>query len=73
MKIKVTFKDPEAWGCAMVDTLANAGLVGSQDLEAREELEHKFYAAMRQWVRYNEYVDLEIDTEAGTCTVKRVK
>jgi hypothetical protein len=55
MKVKLTFKMPDAVEQALED-------IAEDD---REEVRQ----ACEKWVRYGEYITVEVDTEAGTCTV----
>jgi len=55
MKVKLTFKMPDAVEQALED-------IAEDD---REEVRQ----ACGKWVRYGEYITVEVDTEAGTCTV----
>lgn len=70
MKVTITFKDPDALRHGLLTALGEAKIIGSEN---RDDFEDKFYNDMRRWFRYGEYVDLEIDTDAGTCIVKERK
>ncbi len=61
MKVRVVFKDPDVVALAIQEAVANKG--GT----FREEGELAVRA--RKWFKYGEYVTIEWDTEANTCTV----
>ena len=74
MKFKVSMKDPDTLGDAIRDAVeeaVNALPDLSQDerdavLEKRQEAIGKLCG---KWFEYGEYLTVEIDTEAETCTV----
>jgi hypothetical protein len=59
MKLKITLKDPDG----VYESIKNA--VDSTDFEFIEE-------QCKPWIKYGEYVTIEIDTDAGTATVCKV-
>lgn len=72
MKIQITMKDPD--GC--YDCMRNAakeslpeGLSDSEQALLFDERESEIHRICAQWFRYGEYLSVEIDSEAGTCTV----
>ncbi len=77
MKFTVSFKCPDALQEA-VEEAVKSGLVDTDhDEEEREALEElriqKVYKeCSEKWFKWGEYCDVEVDTEAGTCTVLEV-
>lgn len=73
MKFKVTFKDPDALD-EQVRIEVNKDLQGlgldDDEVEAVFELRcEKVHNKIEKWFQYGEYLTVEIDTDAGTCTV----
>jgi hypothetical protein len=64
MKIKLTFKNPTAIEAAIED--ATFEIVDDDEMESMAD---EIDTACRKWLRYGEYVDIEIDTENNTCNV----
>jgi hypothetical protein len=60
MIISLTFKTP-----GVVDWIA-----GGYDLNEEQEEEIKEF--LGKWVKYEEYVTIDFDTEVGTATVREV-
>ena len=58
MKFRVTMKNPDCVSQAVDDAIAD---------EPHKEVEIKL--AISQWFEYNEYLEVEIDTESDTCIV----
>lgn len=58
MNIRLTFKTPD-----VVDDAVRRYM---QEVDEDRELEIE--AACAKWIRYGEYLTVEIDTETGTCT-----
>lgn len=56
MKFTVTFKTPDATHYAMENI--------------PEDQQDEAEALLKKFVKYDEYVNIEFDTEAGTATVK---
>jgi len=56
MKVRLTFKTPDV----VDDAIEQDGL---------EDYEVEIHKACDKWVRYGEYLTVEVDTEAGTATV----
>jgi len=74
MKFKIQMKDPDgvydAITDAMKDTLRSIEGITDDERESLEESRReKIEAAVGKWFEYNEYVTIEIDTDAGTATV----
>jgi hypothetical protein len=58
MKFTVTMKNPDCVSQAVEDALFyNPG---------KEEV---IEVAINEWFEYNEYLEVEVDTDAGTCVV----
>lgn len=78
MKFTITFKDPDGVSDC-VSEAARESLAGLKTLSAREResLEESrsdaLRDAIRPWVEYGEYLEVEFDTDAGTATVVRRK
>lgn len=74
MKFKVSMKDPDTLSDAIEEALARAieGLAVT-DEEERQAVavvrREKVSALCAKWFEYGEYLTVEIDTDAGTCTV----
>lgn len=58
MKIRLTFKTPDVTDCI-------------NDLP--EDDQYAAENAIRKWVKYGEYLNVDIDTETGECTPIEVK
>lgn len=75
MIIRLTLKDPDGVSNSIDDIARNSvesSIVENQEIE--DLIEHqkdKIEDAIKPWVRYNEYVTIEIDTEKNTATVCR--
>lgn len=74
MKFKVTMKDPdgvyESRQDAITNDVANIEGLNEDEREAvAEERTEAVKKAMGKWFEYDEYLTVEIDTDAGTCTV----
>jgi hypothetical protein len=74
MKFTVTFKDPDG-PYDSIEEAARESLAAVDGLseEERDELIETRAKGLREqtrkWFKYGEYVNIEIDTEAGTATV----
>ncbi len=72
MKFRVTMKDPDTLHDAIADAV-HEDTAGIADVDERmcvkEVRSDKVRAVCRQWFKYGEYLTVEIDTDAGTCTV----
>lgn len=73
MKIRVTMKDPDALPEAIREAVerdvADLDLPSDERRVVRELCAEKADAACGAWLRYGEYITVEIDTDAGTCEV----
>jgi hypothetical protein len=76
MKFRVTMKDPDTLSDAIDEAVEESTsaevLVGFSDeeREAVAEKRREAYSAIAgKWIEYGEYLTVEIDTEAKTCTV----
>jgi hypothetical protein len=78
MKFRIMMKSPDAVDYAVKeavqDELVSRGHFSEDGGEVdedvtceAEEIEEEIYAVLDHWFRYRECVDLEIDTETGTC------
>ena len=72
MKIKITFKDPDALIDCISETVDEAeigDLEGAELEEVRELRKQKYLELCGKWFEYSEYLTVEVDTEAETCVV----
>jgi hypothetical protein len=74
MKFKVGMKDPDTLHDAIkraVDvSFETMGPLEDDEVDALAEVRReKMRDLCSRWFRYGEYLTVEIDTEAGTCTV----
>jgi hypothetical protein len=74
MKFTVQMKDPDTLDDsikrAVNDSLKSMAPLEGEEVDALAEVrETKARKACLKWFRYGEYLAVEIDTEAGTCTV----
>lgn len=74
MKFTVSMKDPDTLGDAIdeavkYDVLEVEGLADEEREVVEEERGRKVRELCNKWFKYSEYLTVEIDTEAGTCTV----
>lgn len=80
MKFRITLKDPNGADASLdheierfMELMKESLPDGSVDPEELEQMEDQHRDVvqkyMNMWLRYGEYVTLEIDTDAGTCTV----
>lgn len=73
MKFQITMKDPD--GCYDCMKQAAEDSVASLDVSDEEKdllidsRESEVKKACSKWFRYGEYLTVEVDTEANTCTV----
>jgi len=74
MKLKITLKDPDG----VYDSIQDAAESSTGDADGLDQDELEKLAESRRekleeqcnpWIRYGEYVTIEIDTDAGTATV----
>lgn len=78
MKFKVMMKDPDTLGDAINDAVkAEVAQISGLDEDERdsvqEERAERVRALCRKWFKYDEYLCVEIDTDAGTCVVVQQK
>lgn len=74
MKFTITMKDPDTLYDAVLDAVrADLGSIAGLSKAEQELLVEERSATVRkicqQWFEYGEYITVEIDTEAKTCTV----
>lgn len=72
MKFRVTMKDPDTLDDAIADAVADISVPGLSDEEMEEVRmlrRGKISSLCSRWFEYGEYLTVEIDTEAETCTV----
>ncbi len=74
MKFRVTMKDPD--GCyysfkeAAMISVNESGIEDGDEREALTESRlEKIKKACEKWFRYDEYLTVEVDTDAKTCVV----
>lgn len=76
MKFKITMKDPDGvYECvqeAIVKSLPD-GLTAAERDMLKESRQDTFSEYMRRWFQFGEYITVEIDTDAKTCTVCEVE
>ena len=74
MKFKITLKDPDGFWEAVTETVeSNIGEIKGLSSDEVEKLvdsrRDETFEAISEWVKFNEYITIEFDTEAGTATV----
>lgn len=72
MKFTVTMKDPDGVYESIEDAVneIRVGGLSPEELDAvREKRREKTHHLCKRWFEYGEYLRVEIDTEAQTCTV----
>lgn len=72
MKFKLTMKDADTLEASIrhaVVGIEHTGTLTGKELDKIEELK----SLCRTWLRYGEYLTVEIDTEAKTCVVMPVE
>lgn len=70
MKIRVHFKDPDGVADALADAVEKTKPEGLSESEWDDiALERREGISLKPWVEYNEYLTVEIDTEAKTAVV----
>jgi len=74
MKFKITMKDPDGVYNSITDAaVASIAAIEGLSEDERETLEEgrrdEINDAASPWVKYGEYLTVEIDTDAGTATV----
>lgn len=76
MKFRVTMKDPDTLHDAIHDAVKAIEIPGldSEELSlVREKRFDTINELCGQWFKYGEYLCVEIDTDAGICTVVPVE
>lgn len=75
MKIRITLKDPDG----VFDSIREASENSMDDCEGLDQMEREEICEKRaeqisekckKWIKFGEYVNIEIDTEAGTAIVR---
>ena len=77
MKFRITMKDPDGVNDSLkeaaearVAKIAEASALDGEEREALlESTQEKLSETISRWFEYGEYLDVEVDTEAGTCVV----
>jgi hypothetical protein len=72
MKFTVQMKDPDCLYNSIdeaVNALAFPDLSASEAEIVRESRKENLRDACCRWFRYGEYLEVEVDTDAGTCVV----
>ena len=72
MKIKITFKDPDALHDCIETSLdeTDYGNLSQAEVEAVRAIRHQEIRDLcATWFEYGEYLTVEVDTETETCTV----
>lgn len=77
MKIRVTLKDPDALQDAINEAVDEEikkldDILREDSEDISEVFEEKAKNVAREWFKYGEYLTVEIDTSAKTCTVCKV-
>lgn len=79
MKFRVTFKCPDALDRAITEAAIRAvddspGITDQNDREAMiDTLVASAKKKCERWFRYSEYVDVDVDIDAGTATVAQTR
>jgi len=73
MKIRIQMKDPDTMHDAVAEAvseqLQSSGLPKDEQDALCEVRCDKIRAICAKWFRYSEYLTVEVDTDAETCTV----
>lgn len=73
MKFRVQMKDPDTLddciAIAVNDSMRGMVLEDEESDAIGEVRKKSFKSVASRWFRFGEYLTVEIDTEAGTCTV----
>lgn len=76
MKLKITLKDPDGV-YESIQQAAQSNIPDGLDEKESESLVESRHENISEqckpWIEYGEYVTIEIDTEAGTAVVCKVK
>jgi hypothetical protein len=77
MKFTITFKDPdgvyESLDAAAKESVNDKSLLPAERKALVAARRVTLDAAIKPWVEYGEYLNVEIDTAAGTATVLKVR
>lgn len=78
MKLKITLKDPDALHdsirCAVrAEVERIVGLKNDEKGPIEDQRSEDLHEICQEWFQYGEYVQIEIDTEAKTAVVVKVK
>lgn len=76
MKFTITMKDPDGVYESIQDAIAEIHIDGVDEDEmdaVRERRGEKIHRICERWFEYGEYLRVEVDTDAQTCTVIPVK
>ncbi len=65
LRIKLTFKSPKTVNAAIDDVLGHLDCDNPEFIEKNEAIRK----SLQKWVRYGEYVAIEVDTDMGTAIV----
>jgi hypothetical protein len=72
VKFRVTMKDPDTMHDAVADAVSeDVRSIADEDerVSVKEVRNDKIRKLCSKWFKYGEYLTVEIDTDAGTCTV----
>lgn len=72
MKIRITYKDPDALQDCIKDALADLTIEGVNDEEMeliREKRQEEIAKMCGKWFEWGEYLNVEVDTEKETIKV----
>jgi hypothetical protein len=74
MKIKITLKDPDGVANSIYDAVESSvkevpGLSEREREHLAEERRDNLEDTLGRWIRWGEYVTIEIDTDEGTARV----
>ena len=76
MKFTITMKDPDGVYESIQDAIAMIHIDGVEEDEmdaVRKVRGEKIHELCGRWFEYGEYLRVEVDTDAKTCTVLPVK
>lgn len=73
MKYRITMKDPDGVCDSLREAAEDAPQLKGLDPEdvdtVRDAIERRMRDGLSRWFEYGEYLEVEIDTAAGTCVV----
>jgi hypothetical protein len=77
MKFRVTMKDPDGVYDAVMEAAQRSVAGMKLDEDEREQIEEsrreKIGEQLQKWFEYGEYLEIDIDLDAGTATVVEQK